>query len=148
MSTGPRLVQRHSRNLLLVHVVWATKFRSSVLDLGSDRWLAANLERQAYEAGCRLIASGNAADHVHTLIRLPSTVRLADAVHRMKGGSSYAWRSQRRAPELSWQAGYWAESFGPADLAKHIRYVEDQRLHHREASTLEPWESELPAATT
>jgi REP element-mobilizing transposase RayT len=109
MSSVPRLIQRHSHNLLLVHVVWATKRRAPLLSPNADSWVAQTLRRKAHEAGCRLIACGNAEDHVHVLLRYPSTVRVADAVHRLKGGSSYDWGTSRRShrealPAEPWEA--------------------------------------------
>ncbi len=145
MTNRVRLVQRHSHNLLLVHVVWATAGRWPLLEPSADGWLAEALRRKAYEAGSRLVACGNAADHVHVLLRYPSTVRLADAVHRLKGGSSYDWNSSQRRRRLSWQPGYWAESFGPADLPTVVGYVERQRAHHGDGCPPEPWEAMLGA---
>src|SRR4051794_28522995 len=107
MRSRARLGQRHSDNLLLVHVVWATTRRLPTLGPSADAWLADALGRKAHEAGCALITCGNADDHVHALIRYPSTVRLADVVQRLKGGSSHEWNATRRAPHLSWQPGYW-----------------------------------------
>ena len=132
-----RLIQRHSDNVLLVHVVWTTAGRASLLEPTADRWLAETLRRKAYEAGSALVACGNAGDHVHVLLRYPSTVTVASVVQRLKGGSSHAWN---RSPRLRWQAGSWAASVSPADLARVTRYVEHQREHHREAGALEPWE--------
>ena len=110
--TRVRLVQRHSRNLLFAHVVWATTGRLPLLEPSADTWLAVALRRKAYDAGCRLVACGNASDHVHVLLRYPTTVRLADLVHRLKGASSYAWNASRREPRLDWQQGSWSESVG------------------------------------
>lgn len=141
MTDRVRLIQRHSYNLLLVHVVWATAHRLPLLTPSADGWLADALRRKAYEAGCRLVACGNAAEHVHVLLRYPSTVRLADAVHRLEGGSSYAWNTSRRSPPLRWQTGYWAQSFGPVEIEALTRYVEGQRAHHRDGLAAEPWQA-------
>lgn len=143
MPSRVRLVQRHSQNLLLVHVVWATAGRLPLLGLSADAWLAEALGRKAYEVGCALVACGNAADHVHVLIRYPSTVRLAEVVQRLKGGSGYDWNAMGRSPRLSWQPGYCAESFGHADLLPVVRYVEQQRAHHDNADPHEPWQAVL-----
>jgi putative transposase len=149
MTARIRLVQRHSDNLLLVHIVWATARRESLLSPDADRWLAAELRRKAYEAGCALVACGNAADHVHVLVRYPSTVTVASVVQRLKGASSYAWKLARRCPRLAWQAGFWAASVSPADCEAVARYVDRQRVHHRDlAKEPEPWECALRSNAT
>jgi REP element-mobilizing transposase RayT len=140
MTTRIRLVQRHSDNLLLVHVVWATAKRAPVLAPSADSFLAEIFRRKAHQAGAALVACGNASDHVHVLVRYPSTVTVASVVQRLKGASSYEWNARQRGPHLSWQAGSWAASVSPSHLAPALRYVERQRLHHDGASRPEAWE--------
>lgn len=140
-------MQRHSHSLLLVHIVWATGERSPILGPRADAWLARLLRHRAYEAGGLLLAVGNAADHVHVLVRYPSTACVATVVQRLKGASSHAWNAALPArpdrSRLSWQAGYWAESVSPKDLPAVIGYVEGQRRHHGEAREPEAWEAVL-----
>jgi REP element-mobilizing transposase RayT len=147
MTTCIRLVQRHSHNLLLAHIVWATALRAPRLLPSADAWLAAVLRRKAYAAGCLLVACGNAVDHVHVLVRYPSTVTVASLVQHLKGGSSYEWNLARRSPRLVWQPGSWSESVSPRGLEPAVRYVERQRAHHAETSSPEAWEAVLLPAT-
>ena len=134
MSTRIPLIQRHSDNFLLVHIVWATAQRQPVLKPNADGWLAEVLHRKAREAGSALVACGNASEHVHVLIRYPSTVTVASVVQRLKGASSYEWNAQGRSPRLYWQAGSWAQSVSPKHLVAAVRYVEGQRAHHGETA--------------
>ena len=90
-----RLIQRHSQNLLLVHVVWTTHRRDPLLAPAADAWLTRVLDQKAGEIGSKLLASGNASDHVHVLVRYPSTLDVATIVQRLKGASSYAWNVER-----------------------------------------------------
>lgn len=147
MSHGIRLVQRHSDNFLLVHVVWATNKRAPTLAPDADAWLAEVLRHKARHAGAVLVACGNASDHVHALVRYGSTVTVASVVQRLKGASSYEWNAQKRSPRLSWQTGSWAESVSPKHLDLAVRYVEQQRDHHREHAVLEPWETGATSPT-
>jgi putative transposase len=140
-----QLVQRHSHSLLVAHIVWATSQRCPVLGPKADAWLGRLLRQKADEAGCILVACGNGADHVHALVRYPSTVCVATVVQRLKGASSHAWNAavsvRPDRPRLSWQAGYWAESVSPKDLPTAIGYVEGQRQHHGEPRAPEAWEA-------
>ena len=142
-----QLVQHHSRIVLLMHVVWATSGRRRVLEKSADEWLDGVLRRRVREAGCMLLACGNADNHVHALVRYPSTVLVATIVQRLKGCSSYEWNLGASSPQLSWQAGYWAESVSPNASAGVIAYIEGQRSRHAEPSAPEPWELELDAST-
>ena len=141
MGRRIELVQHHSRVALLVHVVWATARREPVLSVEADDWLRGVLIRKARQGGCELVACGNAADHVHALVRDPSTVTVASFMQLFKGYSSYAWNTANTGRRLAWQAGYWAESVAPNSLAKVAAYVAGQRDHHLQTLLApEPWE--------
>ena len=125
-------MSRRSPNAILVHVVWATRSRRRLICRADDERLASLLRQTAADLGCKLIAIGNAADHVHVVARIAPTIALADLVQRLKGRSSYVagWR---------WQAGYFAESIGIADLGPLSAYVEHQRRHHDASHPAESW---------
>lgn len=132
---------QRSPALLLVHVVWATLRRRALLAPSLDDTRAAVLGAKARDSGCILIAVGCADDHVHALLRLSASARLADAVGRMKGGSAYdANHHALAAAPLRWQQGYWAESLGPADLDPLADYVRSQRLRHDASHPAERWQ--------
>ncbi len=131
----------HSSASLFAHLVWATRHRASKLEPSADASLAALLERKARRLDARILAAGNAADHVHVLLRYPPRVSVAQIAHLLKGASSRALN--RLAPNHSlafWQVGYWAESVGPTDLDPLVGYIRQQRAHHRAHAGLEPWE--------
>jgi len=125
------LGQSHCCCKLLVHVVWSTDRRCPVLGRKFEPWLRSTLTAKAAEAGCLLFATGMADDHVHVLLRLPSTVMLSTVVQKLKGASSYECNRQKLLPgRLQWQRGYWAETFAPDGLLPLIGYVSAQREHH------------------
>ena len=87
----------------------------------------------------RVFATGCAADHLHSLLRLAPRVALADAVQRLKGGSAFEINAKHLLSErLVWQAGYWAESFGPADVNPLLDYVRKQRTRHDDSHKVHP----------
>ena len=131
--------------VLVVHLVWSTRMRVPWLEPRFDAWLAALLERKARALDCRLVAAGNAADHVHVLVCHPPRVSEAQITHRLKGASSRALRLT--LPEthgLVWQVGYWAESVTPLSLEPLVAYVRGQRTHHGDLALAEPWQANLP----
>jgi REP element-mobilizing transposase RayT len=131
---------RRSPALVLVHIVWATLRRRPILSASFDAVLATILGRKASDIGCWVLAVGSASDHVHVLVRLAPSVPLADLVQRLKGASAHDVNQHRLLPEhLAWQAGYWAESFGPADAQPLIDYLRDQRVHHDDSHPAEQW---------
>jgi hypothetical protein len=69
MTALTAMVRNHSVSTLVVHVVWATAGRVSVLPLSADDWLARELSRKCTALGAVMLAVGNAADHVHIVVQ-------------------------------------------------------------------------------
>src|SRR5258706_1594786 len=135
------LHQRHSHSILIAHVVWATRDRQSLLASSADPWLDRFFRSKAEELGARVMAAGNAEDHVHLVLRYPATRSLVEIVHRLKGASSRKWNLDLPSgAQLAWQVGYWAESVSPRALAPLVNYVNRQRQHHTDGSTSPAWE--------
>jgi putative transposase len=132
----------HATTVLVVHVVWSTRNRVPWLEPSFDAWLAALLERKARALDCRLVAAGNAADHVHALVCYPPRVAVAQIAHRLKGASSRAIHlALPQTQGLVWQVGYWAESVTPTALEPLVAYVRRQRASHGDNTLAEAWEA-------
>jgi len=104
---------------------------------GIDVTLARLVADKCLEIGCRAVAVGNAADHVHALVVLAPTMSVASLAHRVKGATSRIL-GQRLSEPFAWQAGYFAESVG--DIAGVASYVRAQRERHRASGSPEGWE--------
>jgi putative transposase len=136
----------HSATTLVVHVVWSTHRRARWLDVSFDQRLAELLAQLAKRVDAEALAVGNAADHVHAVVRHPPSVAVSDVVQRLKGASARALHAAvPHAAGRLWQAGYWAQSVGPLELPAVVAYVRDQRSHHdRHWEASEPWEAWTP----
>ena len=83
----------------------------------------------------KAMAIGGTADHMHLLLSLPSMMSFAKAVQLIKGGSSKwvheAFPKHRR---FAWQEGYGAFSVSASQVPKTVRYITNQKEHHRKKS--------------
>jgi putative transposase len=97
------------------------------------------------ELGGKLLAVGNASDHVHVLVAHPPAVAVATIAQRLKGASSRIL-APRLPRDFGWQEGYFAESV--SDLERVAAYVSRQRAHHDAPGRAAPeaWEVALLAA--
>lgn len=80
----------------------------------------------------KALAVGGAADHVHMLISLPTTLFVSKALQLLKGNSS-KWIHET-FPEMrsfEWQEGYGAFSIGISAVDATVRYIRNQAEHHR-----------------
>ena len=86
------------------------------------------------ELGCRAIAIGGTADHVHLLAQLHASTPVARLIAEVKGASA-CLLARRFATPLRWQAGYAAFTVSTDDVPAVERYVLDQKRHHRARRT-------------
>ena len=119
---------------LYYHLVFSTKNR--------EPWFTDELLPRAhvYLGGCVRTAGGVAEaiggvdDHVHILVSLRSTHRLADVLHDVKQKSSEWFHEATRRFAFAWQEGYGAFSYGHSQLNTIIRYIQNQERHHQKRS--------------
>lgn len=91
-------------------------------------------------AGILVHAVGGTEDHLHLLVQIPPSLAVAKAVLMVKSNSS-RW-AKEVGHQFAWQEGYGAFSVSHSLLAAAIRYVQNQKAHHRKmgfAAELDAW---------
>jgi putative transposase len=109
----------------LIHCVFSTKNRHSLIPPARTSELYAYLGGIARGEGLSLIAVGGTENHLHVLFTLPPSYTLAHAVQKLKGSSS-RWMGEG----FSWQEGYGAFSVSASQLPIVSRYIQNQEEHH------------------
>ena len=111
------------------HVVFSTKQRAKLIgtDLRERLWkyltgISRNLDLIP-------VAVGGMDDHIHMLFHLPPDRALSDAIRLLKTNSS-RWMSDHGV-RFGWQGGYGAFAVSFSNLAKVVRYIHNQEMHHR-----------------
>jgi putative transposase len=112
----------------LVHCVFSTKERRSLIRGEMQARLWAFLGGIARKNGFQTLAAGGTDNHVHVLIALPATMPLAKAVQLLKGGSSKWMNEISRG--FAWQEGYGAFSVGISQVPDTVAYINAQAAHH------------------
>ena len=123
-----RLVS-HAFCLQFTHVVFSTKERRDLIPAELLPQLIAYFGGINRKLGLDSVAIGGTPNHVHILIGLPPTMRLAEAVQKLKANSS-RWLGQKGV-RFEWQKGYGAFSVSPSMLRVVKNYVQGQEQHHR-----------------
>ena len=89
----------------------------------------------ARRKGMSLLSVGGVEDHVHSLLSLPPTICVADAMKWLKAGSAYWYNHEAELPgQIQWQRGYSAFSIHKSLIPAVTRYIENQEQHHRSRS--------------
>jgi putative transposase len=121
-----------SLSQFLLHVIFSTKQRRP--DITPEQ----QSQLHAYLAGaCRAIDAeayrvGGTEDHVHIACRLPRTLAVSKLLEEIKKSSSAWMKQQTGVPnDFTWQSGYGAFSVGQSQLPALLRYIDNQKEHHR-----------------
>jgi REP element-mobilizing transposase RayT len=115
-----------------MHCVFATKERRAWLDSDLQARLWPYLTGIARENRITPIVIGGAADHVHALLSIPSTLSISKSMQLIKGNSSkWIHETFPKLAHFGWQDGYGAFSVSVSGVDATIRYIQNQAEHHR-----------------
>ncbi len=116
---------------LVYHFVWATRNRQPLITPEVEALLVPYVEEKCRHLSYQLHAVRCIEDHVHLLLTLKPTDKVADAVKRLKGSSSRFINSQSGLGEvLYWQRGYGALSLRKKDIPVVTEHIIRQKEHH------------------
>ncbi|MGD9127065.1 MAG: IS200/IS605 family transposase [Planctomycetia bacterium] len=117
---------------LLVHVVFSTKNRASLI---SKQW---QNELYQYMGGiirseeATLIEIGGTADHVHLLVQTKPIHTLSGLLKAIKGKSSKWVNDQKeKYRKFGWQDGYAAFTVSESQARRVVDYIHSQEEHHK-----------------
>jgi REP element-mobilizing transposase RayT len=114
------------------HLVFSTKNREPwlVQDIESRVW--SYIGGVARKHNMKALQVGGIEDHIHALIMAPPTIAPCEIAQYLKGVSS-AWIDDEfpQLKNFSWQDGYGAFSVSKLNIPDVIRYIQNQREHHR-----------------
>lgn len=81
---------------------------------------------------CSTVLINSVEDHVHILVELGRTISVSEAVEEVKKGSSKWIKTQDpHFKNFAWQAGYGAFAVSESNVDAVLKYIADQREHHR-----------------
>ncbi len=118
---------------LYIHLVWATWDRLPLLTPELRETVYACIQAECRGMKVEVLALGGTADHVHLLVRLPTTITIALLVKQVKGASSHL-TTQRLHPTygFKWQGAYAAFTVSKSEVPLIRAHILRQEEHHRE----------------
>jgi len=125
----------HSIGQNLYHLEWCPKYRYNMFrGTGNKKLCEDILHEVAQRHNIGIVELSVMPDHIHTVVRLPPTMSVSQALHLLKGASSYElFRRQplfryRYSHGSFWSPGKFYRSVGDADAETVLEYVRNQRL--------------------
>jgi REP element-mobilizing transposase RayT len=121
-----------SLSRILLHLVFSTKNREPWIDESVCPALHAYLAGACRSIGCEAYRVGGTADHIHIACTLPRTLTVSNLLEEIKKSSSSWLKQQNGIPaSFAWQSGYGVFSVGESQLPTLLRYIDNQKEHHR-----------------
>lgn len=80
----------------------------------------------------KMLCMNGMSYHVHMLVGFHTTQSISDFMQDVKGGSS-KWINENKLTKskYEWQSGYGAFSYSKSQVPDVIRYIQNQKEHHR-----------------
>jgi len=115
---------------ILIHAIWSTKERRSLIDddkrAGLHGYMAGVLNN--IESPALIINS--VANHVHILCQLLKNLAACKRVEEVKKSSS-KWMKEQGTKDFAWQNGYGVFSVSQSNADAVRDYIEGQADHHK-----------------
>lgn len=126
---------------LYYHFVWTTRDREPIIDPEWEGLLYDAIRTKCKELGGEVYALGGIQDHVHLAASVPPKIALSTFIGDVKGFSSCFVNDNLSLPyDFYWQTKYGVTSFGVKMLDNVIKYVNNQKQHHKEETLIPLWE--------
>lgn len=122
---------------LFYHIVWTTKNRLPLISPDVEPVVYDLLRSKAIGLEATVFALNGVADHVHMVVAIPPKIAVAKFIGQVKAVASTKFnKSGLRELPLFWQEEYGVFSFDGKRLPNYIAYVEKQKEHHAQGTTI------------
>jgi putative transposase len=120
----------HSCVEIYLHLIFSTKGRLSLIPKNIENRLYGYLSGIAKKSNIIVLAINGTSDHLHLLIKLNATTSVGKLIQELKSYSS-GWMKKQGIMAFTWQEGYGAFSCSITHIKPLIKYIENQKEHHK-----------------
>lgn len=121
-----------------LHITWHTKGSLPSIKPEIEAKLHDFLKHKIIETdGAFFHAVGGTENHIHLAVSITPELHISKWIGQLKGGSSFYVNKFVNQKLLEWQRGYGIVSFGTKDLPWVVKYILNQKEHHKKGSTHE-----------
>lgn len=125
---------------IYIQIVFAVKGRNSLIHKNWEEELYKYITGIVQNKGQKMLAINGVQDHIHILIGMKPACRLSDLVREIKKSSNNFIKEKRFTKyKFEWQEGYGAFSYSHSALDNVIKYVNNQKEHHRKKTFKEEY---------
>jgi len=124
------------------HIVWATKYRQSIITPQMETFIFAAINQKSSELHSPVLALNGVTDHLHVAICIAPSVSVSNWVGQVKGLAAHSVNAVFGNLEtpFKWQEGYGVVTFGEKQLPFVQAYIANQKQHHSVGGLVEKLE--------
>ena len=117
---------------IYIQVVFAVKGRDSLINATWEEELYKYISGIVKNKGQKMLAINGMPDHIHFLIGMKPSCCLSDLVREIKKSSNDFIKEKKFSKlKFEWQKGYGAFSYSHSNLGNVIKYIMNQKEHHK-----------------
>ena len=129
---------------VLVHLIFSTKNREPILSDDIRPELHPYMATILKGVDSSAILINSVEDHIHVLFHLSKNHALCDVIESVKKDSSKWIKTKGKAyRNFHWQSGYGAFSVSQSNVAQVVKYIAEQKEHHRKRTFQEEFRAFL-----
>ncbi len=127
-----------------LQLIFGVKYRDALIDPNWEMELHKYISEIIMKRSHKLLCINGVEDHLHALIGYRPSDPLPDLMEEIKADSS-KWINKRgfMKYKFNWQGGYGAFSYSKSDLMNVIKYIQNQKEHHKKISFVEEYQKFL-----
>jgi REP element-mobilizing transposase RayT len=127
-----------------IQFVFAVKFRKCLIHESWEEELYKYITGIVQSNNHKMLSINGIHDHIHFLAGIRPAQSISDVMKEVKANSS-KWINDKRltSGKFEWQGGYGAFSYAKRDLPNVIRYIQNQKDHHKETNFLDEYRKML-----
>ena len=117
---------------IYIQIVFAVSGRNSLIHQEWEEELYKYITGIVQNKGQKMLAINGVPDHIHFLIGMKPVCCLSDLVREIKKSSNdFVKEKKLLRTKFGWQEGYGAFSYSHSSLTSVIRYINNQKEHHK-----------------
>jgi len=117
---------------IYIQIVFAVQNRKALIKASWEDELQKYITGIVQTKGQKMLSINGTTNHIHFLIGMKPTCCLSDLVREIKKSSNDFIKEKHLTPfSFQWQDGFGAFSYSQSHLTDVIKYIENQKEHHK-----------------
>uniref|UniRef100_UPI0032176FEA IS200/IS605 family transposase n=1 Tax=uncultured Draconibacterium sp. TaxID=1573823 RepID=UPI0032176FEA len=131
---------------IYIQIVFAVQNRKALIQKQWEEELNKYITGIVQNKGQKLLAINGTNNHIHIFIGMKPTCCLSDLVREIKKATSTYIKDKNFSNHpFKWQKGFGAFSYSHSQLTDMIKYIDNQKEHHRQKTFKEEYLAFLKA---